>query len=117
MPNQLYNFDLLIANSGGDIEFIEKMIQLFIEKTPFQVHRINQGLLTKNHDEIKAASHKLLSSVEILKAESLISLLREIEKLAIEKEDFKKISTKTKQLEKNINVLIKELEQLDFQSL
>lgn len=117
MPNQLYNFDLLIANSAGDIEFIEKMIHLFIEKTPLQMLRINQGLLTNNHDEIKAASHKLLSSVEILKAESLISLVREIEKLAIEKQDIKKISTKSKLLEKNLTALLKELEQVDFQSL
>jgi len=117
MKKELFNFDLLFSNSGGDIDFIEQMMFLFIENTPLQVQRIKQGLADKSYDEIRFASHKLLSSVEILKAESLIGLVREIEKLAFEKQNFIVIASKTGLLEKNLTIVIQEMKQLDFRNL
>lgn len=109
MDKKLYNLQLIEMMSGGNKVFINKMVNLFIELTPNLLNRIKTGLNSNDHNEIKAASHKMTPSIDMMEITTLKSVIRNIERMAIERADFKDLDHSITYLEKTINKVIEQL--------
>ena len=87
MRDQLFNLDQMTIMSGGNTEFVNKMVNLFMEITPELINRLKIGLMDGDFEEIKSASHKMKPSIDMMGISSLKNEIRTIEKLANEKEN------------------------------
>lgn len=77
------NLDYLKSLSGGNSEFEESMMKLYLNLTPNELNKISVGLENKDFETIKNGAHKLISSVGILGIVEIKKRLVEIEKLAL----------------------------------
>ena len=87
MEDKMYNLEQIDAMSGGNAEFVDKMVNLFIELTPELLNRIKAGLIDNNYNEIKSAAHKMKPSIDMMGINSLKAEIRTIEKMALERAD------------------------------
>ena len=46
-----------------NIDFIKKMLEIYLKQTPENLSTINQAMSTKQYSEIAAVAHKMRSSV------------------------------------------------------
>ncbi len=93
MQNPLYSLSQIEIMSGGNTEFINQMVDLFIKLTPDLIQQLNFGLLESDGDKIYFAAHKLKLSVDMMGIQSIQTEIRMIEKLAKEKGDFATLNT------------------------
>ncbi|MGZ3901030.1 MAG: Hpt domain-containing protein, partial [Bacteroidia bacterium] len=60
---QITNLSYLLSLSKGDKGFIKNMINVFLEENPKEVNNLEQSINEKDFDKIKAAAHKLKSTI------------------------------------------------------
>lgn len=75
MNNQYYDLSILRQMTGGDKDFMNHMIQVFIEEAPIQIEEIKNAFNTNNLTVVSSVAHKLKSSCKsmgILKAPDLV---------------------------------------------
>lgn len=77
--DKLYNLQQLIEIAADNQDFIEKMVNMFLEMTPALVSRIEAGLQLQDWEEVKSAAHKMKPSLDMMGIESLHSVIRGIE--------------------------------------
>ena len=76
---KLYDLSQLNAVASGSQEFVDKMVQMFIDMTPELESRIAQGIQAQDWAEVKAAAHKMKPSLDMMGISSLHDLIRDIE--------------------------------------
>ncbi|SHM76257.1 ATP-binding protein [Flavobacterium chilense] len=76
--------DLSFLNevSCDDPDFIQDMIDLFLEKIPNEVTQLNEAIHTNDHDKVMRLSHNMKSSLDIFMLKDLSNYLSIIEKEA-----------------------------------
>lgn len=75
----LVNFDYLIDFSDNDVEFIQEVIELFLESAPQSIEDISNYAVQKDDDNLKKEVHKFKSSISILKIQEAIDYIAIIE--------------------------------------
>ena len=75
----LVNFDYLIDFSDNDVEFIQEVIELFLESAPQSIEDISNYAAQKDDDNLKKEVHKFKSSISILKIQEAIDYIAIIE--------------------------------------
>ncbi len=91
MEQKLYDLSQLAVIAAGHQDFVNKMINMFLEMTPELVSRIEAGLQTQNWAEVRAASHKMKPSIDMMGIASLHAVVREIEENAKTETDLEKL--------------------------
>lgn len=86
MKNKLYNLELIQLMANGDKSFVEKMVSLFRTNAAL-LNRLKSGIENQDYKEIKLASHKMISSIDMMGIETLKPVIRSLEKMAFEKAD------------------------------
>lgn len=82
------NLDYLISLSKGNTLFVEEMIEIFLTENPEEIRLLESGINYKNYALIKAAAHKMKSTIPFVGLDIIIGdTLSEIEKLCDEKGD------------------------------
>jgi HPt (histidine-containing phosphotransfer) domain-containing protein len=109
MKNKLYNLELIQLMANGDKTFVEKMVSLFIELTPALLNRLKLGIEIQDYKEIKLASHKMISSIDMMGIETLKPVIRSLEKMAIEKADISEIRLSVDFLEHTLEKVFDQL--------
>ena len=66
--------------SGGDAEFIQDMIETFLEETPKDLNEMKVKCHDKNWVEVGKLAHKLKSSIKMFGFESLKNAAVQLEK-------------------------------------
>lgn len=98
----------LLNFSGGDKNFMRQMIELFFKQVPAELNSISQHAGIP--ENVKSTAHKLKSSVSLVGAESMVVLLKQMEKLAVSGSDKQQILELNKELLQLYNVAQRELE-------
>ncbi len=75
----LYDLTKLNEIAKGNQAFIDKMIKLFIDRTPDAINDLQQHLANKEYDRVKALAHKLKPSIDFLNIHDLKEDIRSIE--------------------------------------
>ncbi len=109
MEEKLYNLEQIELMSGGNTEFVEKMVHLFIDLTPELMNRIKTGLIEGNYEEIKSASHKMKPSIDMMGIVSLKNEIRNIERMAMEHADIMTMKNAVTFLSETLSKVLEQL--------
>jgi HPt (histidine-containing phosphotransfer) domain-containing protein len=91
--------------SPGNPSFLTDMLQLFLQQIPDETQKMNDAFDSGDYKTLNHFSHKLKSTVRMLKFNELADLLAEIERMADEQTDLKDI----KPLLSRVNALMYKL--------
>lgn len=106
-PLKVCDLTYLQNFSGGDKGFMRQMIELFFKQVPVELNSLHQH--AGNFDNVRNTAHRLKSSVSLVGAESMVVLLKQMEKLAIDGSDSDQILELNKELVQLYNVAQNEL--------
>ena len=79
-----YSLAKLNKIANGNAQFIDKMIQLFIDTTPADIENIRNHFKMGKYEEVSQIAHKLIPSIDYICTKPLDEEIRKIE--AIEKD-------------------------------
>ena len=105
MEEKLYNLSSLENLSGGNQEFVDKMVNLFLNMTPNLLDKLMTGVENKDYIEVRAAAHKMIPSINMMEINVIKNVVRDIERLASEKADFSEITKDVSFLEITLNTV------------
>lgn len=77
--DKLYDLAQLREVAAGSEEFVDKMVDMFLQMTPGLTERIQKGVMAEDWEEVGAASHKMKPSIDMMGITSLKTVIREIE--------------------------------------
>ena len=73
------DLEYLRRMSGGDERFIKEMLRLFLKQVPLELEKLKAAAENEDMVTAKQIAHKLKSSVSMVGAESVLSLLKKFE--------------------------------------
>lgn len=76
---KLYNLDKLVELSQGDMDYVKKMIQIFIDQSEASMNQIKSAIGKRDLETVFQISHKIKPSIDGLGIECLTKEIREIE--------------------------------------
>jgi len=76
---KLYNLSMVEAISGGDQDFVKRMIQLFLDTMPEALQDIEMATGDQRWEGLSKLAHKLKSTIDSMGIERLKQLVRTIE--------------------------------------
>ncbi|WP_242928772.1 Hpt domain-containing protein [Pontibacter vulgaris] len=76
---QICHLDYLYRMAGGNQEFTQMMIRLFLKQLPIELKKLELAITSENYKDVKEVSHKLKSSVTMMGASSMEDILKQIE--------------------------------------
>ncbi|MEO5995457.1 MAG: response regulator [Chitinophagaceae bacterium] len=91
LTQKLYDLSTIRDISGGDEEFVQTMVALFIETVPVNLKELNNSLQNQNWDMVSKTAHKLKSTLDSMGIHSIGQDIRIVEQTAKSKESLEKI--------------------------
>ena len=76
---KLYNLKMVYAIAGGDVSFVKRMIQLFLDTVPQSLLEMKQETDQQNWEQVGKQAHKLKSTIDSMGITSLKEAIRQIE--------------------------------------
>jgi HPt (histidine-containing phosphotransfer) domain-containing protein len=73
--------DVLLETVGGDQEFLDELIDSFLDDSPRQLAAMQQALSAGNAEDLRRAAHSLKSNSANFGAQTLSQMCRELEEL------------------------------------
>jgi HPt (histidine-containing phosphotransfer) domain-containing protein len=101
----LYDLTMIHKMSRGNEAFIMRTKQLFIDTVPTTVTELQQSYASADWTAVGAAAHKLKSTIDAIRIESLKKVVRQIETDA-------KDQTNLHQMQESIDLLADIMEQV-----
>jgi CheY-like chemotaxis protein len=86
-----YDLSSIIAISRGDNDFVQKMIDIFIEQTIEVCNEIENCIAVNNFIEISRLIHKIKPNIEGMGINSIYDEVRELERICENSDDKEKI--------------------------
>ena len=107
--SKLYDLTMIQSVSGGDEEFIKKMISLFIETVPPSMQELIKSVEEKNWEQTGKLAHKLKSTIDSIGIKSIRDEIRKVESLAKEKSHLDQIPPLASHIDKVIHHCVEQL--------
>jgi HPt (histidine-containing phosphotransfer) domain-containing protein len=107
-PN-VVNLKDLYDLARGNNAFIKEMIEIFLEQNPLDLSEIEKAIPANDFESIKAASHKMKTSLGFMGMKHLLVTLSEMEILSENKEDMPKIAAMYQDIKSNCETAMEEL--------
>jgi|SRR5690606_25417605 len=79
LPENLVDLSKLQAATGGNSDFMNKMIDMFVQDTPPQLADLKIALDNGDYEIVSGIAHKLKPSVEMMSCNELGVLIRKVE--------------------------------------
>lgn len=106
----LYNLSTIRDISGGDEDFVRRMIELFIETVPPNLKDLNVSLDNENWEMVSKTAHKLKSTVDSMGIIAIKEDIRIVELNAKKKESLTNIPEHIRKINAVIEACIRQLE-------
>ncbi|MBE7173910.1 MAG: response regulator [Williamsia sp.] len=107
---KLYDLSLIEAVSGGDTDFIRKMVDLFVETVPPNVRELNAYHAQQDWDGVNKVAHKLKSTLDSMGIQSIKQDIRTIEQSAKSRQNLDLVPTLMHKVTTTVDACIKQLE-------
>ncbi len=107
---KLYDLSLIESISGGDRDFIRKMIDLFIETVPANVTELNAHLAGENWDGVSKVAHKLKSTLDSMGVQSVKQEVRTIEQGAKNRQELERMAGLIGKVTSTVDACVLQLE-------
>lgn len=115
MPGN-YSLEYLKSISGGDQEFINDMIQTFVNSVPDELDKIKNFIEQSNWKRVGEEAHKFCSNLMYLELDNIKEIAGKIETLGLALEHTDQIPVLFEKLTKSCLEIIQELKK-DFEFL
>ncbi len=106
---KLYNLDAIVKMSRGNRDFINRIIQVFIEQTPEAVDEIKTAWEKKDMDTIRKLAHKMKPNLDNFGISDLKKDIRIIESMAEEGTVSQELDEKIKKLDSIVKSVVNDL--------
>jgi two-component system, sensor histidine kinase len=116
-PGTIYDLSKLKEIAKGNQEFIDKMVNMFIEQAPSSVKEIVDAFEAKDFVKVNKVAHRFKTSVNNMGIYSLKNEISELELLADSNPSSAKIKVLVSKLDSVITEVVKELKHLGNESL
>jgi CheY-like chemotaxis protein/HPt (histidine-containing phosphotransfer) domain-containing protein len=100
-----YNLNSLHDLSRGDTDFIDSMVEMFVEQTALILEKVDRKIADNDFVEVSQLIHEIKPSIEIFGIISIVDDVKSLEKLAREAMDKEQITT----LFESINATLQEV--------
>lgn len=110
---KLYDLSMVQAIAGGDMGFIKKMVQIFLDTMPPSVVQLQNELQAQNWDPLSKLAHKMKSTIDSMGINSLKDVIRTIEANGKQKNDLDSLPALVKQVSEVLEQCVVQLKQ-DF---
>jgi HPt (histidine-containing phosphotransfer) domain-containing protein len=80
VDEQLFSLRQLEELASGSEDFVQSMIETFIEHSPKQVHDVVEAYENRNYKAMGDAAHKIKPSLDLFEIKGLKDVIRRIEK-------------------------------------
>jgi HPt (histidine-containing phosphotransfer) domain-containing protein len=108
---RLYDLSNLEEIGGGSQDFIQQMLQLFIEQSENTIIGFSAALADKDLASIRSLAHQIKPSIDNIKIDPLSKLIREVETAAEENQPIEVLESKIHnsiQLLEKVNLQLKD---------
>lgn len=109
--NEEIRLEELYRVSGGDNQFVDEMLGLFVKTTHEGIKKLEQHLKNKDWIGLADAAHKMAPPCRHLGMVSLYKNLKEIEKIGFETMDFEKAKQLVETVQQQVKVITSKIEQ------
>lgn len=109
MSDALYDLSQLNELAGGSEEFVNTMIETFLEHTPEQFESMNQAFKENDFKRMGDVAHKIKPSIDLFQIQGLGDLIRSVERQGKNNEPLPDLSQQMATIQK---VLFTAMEQL-----
>lgn len=110
MKGKLYDLGQVKLFLGDDKQQLGNMISIFVSETPTMIQALNENMQNKNLDEVRFYAHKLKSSIDLFQINGLQQDIRDLEKLAMEKNDVTSIQQYVSDITNTLESVIEEIQ-------
>ena len=110
---KLYDLSLVETISGGDQEFVEKMVGIFVESMPQNIQDLDQFASDSQWDQLSKIAHKMKSSIESMGIVSVKDTIRLLEQYGKLQENLDQIPSLVAFVKEHLNNAIGDLKK-DF---
>jgi len=110
VSEKLYDLSMVLSVSGGNKDFIKKMVALFMETVPPNVAELKKSAESENWDQVAKIAHKLKSTIDSMGIKSLHQDIRTVESGAKQKINLTEIPSLVNKIESVINNCIVQLQ-------
>ncbi|HLX93574.1 MAG TPA: Hpt domain-containing protein [Puia sp.] len=107
--DKLYNLSMVESVSGGNTDFIKKMILLFIDAVPKDVVMMRSACAAKNWAQVSKTAHKLKSTIDSMAIKTIQQDIRTIESNAKQLVELDLIPALVEKVENTINTCLVQL--------
>jgi HPt (histidine-containing phosphotransfer) domain-containing protein len=91
MSDKLYNLDFVNSMAGGNQDFINQLLTLFVDSVPESIDLINKHYANNDLDNLAKEAHKLKSTINTVQIPSFIEKIKEIEMIGKTGEGLEKL--------------------------
>jgi PAS domain S-box-containing protein len=107
--DKLYDLSMVRSVSGGDETFIKKMVTLFIETVPQNMHELTKAMEDENWEQVGKTAHKLKSTVDSMGIKSIRQEIRTVETNARQKQSLEQVPPLVEKIGSVIDTCIEQL--------
>ncbi len=109
----IYNLDKINEMAGGDEDFINSVISVFLEEVPQDLEGLENALAQQNYEQVYQLAHKIKPNVDLLGMEQTRAIALQIETLGKNEANMSEIRDIFPTLKKDVHQVISELKK-DF---
>ena len=109
----IYNLDKINEMAGGDEDFINSVISVFLEEVPQDLEGLENALEQQNYEQVYQLAHKIKPNVDLLGMEQTRAIALQIETLGKNEANMSEIRDIFPTLKKDVHQVISELKK-DF---
>lgn len=107
---KLYNLSMIQEIAHGNMDFVKKMMSLFIETMPPAITELKTSMGSGDWTNLGAVAHKIKPSIDTMGIESLKEDIRSLEKFGKEASNLDEIPTLMNKVDAVISKVIADLE-------
>lgn len=110
VPNNNYDLSKLRALSRGDENFVNELIDIFLQQTPKTLKEISDALLKKEYKVVARVAHRIKPSIDSMGITQLADIPKSIELAAIAEEvDHTELTRKVRLLSETLKAVLDKL--------
>ncbi len=111
MPDKLYNLSQLQELAGGSDDFVNSMVETFLEYTPGQLDDMIKSYECGDLDQLGAIAHKIKPNIDLFAITNIYHQIRLVEEHGKNNINSPELESSLQEVSKVLQEVFKQLEQ------
>ena len=111
MADKLYNLDFVNEMAGGNQDFVDQLLSLFVETVPDSIRLINEHYENNDLSALGGEAHKLKSTINTVQIPSFSEKIKEMEYIGKTGENIQKLPELMKEFNEIIPAAVEQVKE------